>query len=595
MIHIIKNYKWVIATSLICIFFGLLTFFTFTKHSFITIQDINLQKLLIIDMVLLAVFFSLIIYETYKILIERRRKKLGSETSLRYIIFFSTTTLLPSILIALFSLILFNVGLQKYFDNKIKNVVNSSAEVAKNYVEQTRNSIEADLLLMVLDLNNQSPLYYENPNQFLNLLTSQRLLRRLDEVHLLDSSGNIIMSNIIDQTINFIPPPEEAFTKALKGKPVRIIDRNSNRTSALVKLSNFIDTYLYIVRFMDPKVINYVKQTGEAVSFYYNVQESKTGIKITFAIIYLLVVSLFLFLSIIISINFAARLTQPIINLIGASERISSGDLNAKVPKIDTNKEFKKLNENFNLMIDRLKKQQDKLLLSERHAAWENVARKLAHEIKNPLTPIQLSIDRIKEKYSENVKEENSKLSTYLDTIAKQIKDIEFLINEFSDFARMPKPTLKKIDLNKLLSRSVNLYELSESYIKFNFQKLKSNIYLNCDEEQLNRVFINLIKNSIESIQEKKNKNADFKGKIDLDIKQDSDYIYVTFIDNGIGFDKIDKTKMVTPYFSTKKKGTGLGLAIVTKIINDHNGTINFNSTKDGAKVEIILQKNYVK
>jgi len=308
-----------------------------------------------------------------------------------------------------------------------------------------------------------------------------------------------------------------------------------------------------------------------------------------------LVVSLFLFLSIIISINFAARLTQPIINLIGASERISSGDLNAKVPKIDTNKEFKKLNENFNLMIDRLKKQQDKLLLSERHAAWENVARKLAHEIKNPLTPIQLSIDRIKEKYSENVKEENSKLSTYLDTIAKQIKDIEFLINEFSDFARMPKPTLKKIDLNKLLSRSVNLYELSESYIKFNFQKLKSNIYLNCDEEQLNRVFINLIKNSIESIQEKKNKNADFKGKIDLDIKQDSDYIYVTFIDNGIGFDKIDKTKMVTPYFSTKKKGTGLGLAIVTKIINDHNGTINFNSTKDGAKVEIILQKNYVK
>ena len=148
---------------------------------------------------------------------------------------------------------------------------------------------------------------------------------------------------------------------------------------------------------MDPKLINYLRLTGAAVSFYYSVQESKTGIKITFAIIYLLIVSLLLFLSVIISINFSTKLTSPIINLIRASEKISSGDLSAKVPKIESDKEFKKLNENFNLMIDRLKKQQDKLLLTERHQAWENVARKLAHEIKNPLTPIQLSIDRIRE------------------------------------------------------------------------------------------------------------------------------------------------------------------------------------------------------
>ena len=147
---------------------------------------------------------------------------------------------------------------------------------------------------MVLDVNNQSTLYYENPNQFLNLISSQRLLRRLDEVYLLDSSGNIIMSNIVDETKDFVPPPEEAFIISLDGKPARIIDPNTNRTSALVKLNNFIDTYLYIVKFMDPKVINYLKQTGEAVNFYYSVQESKTGIKITFAVIYLLIVSLLL-------------------------------------------------------------------------------------------------------------------------------------------------------------------------------------------------------------------------------------------------------------------------------------------------------------
>ena len=593
MIHIIKNYKWVIATSLICIIFGLLTFFTFTNQSFITLRDLNLRILLIIDSILLLLFFGLIVYETYKILGKRKRKKLGSEVNLKYILYFSSTTLLPSIIIAVFSLILFNVGLQRYFDDNIKSIVNNSSELAKNYVEQTRNSIEADILLMVLDVNNQSALYYENPKRFLNLLTSQRLIRRLDEVHLIDSSANIIMSNIVDPSINFVPPTEEAFDISLNGKPVRISDPSTNRTSALVKLNNFIDTYLYIVRFMDPRVINYLEQTGEAVSFYFSVQESKTGIKITFGIIYLLVVTLFLFLAIIISINLASRLTTPIINLIGASEKISAGDLNAKVPIIDTNDEFKNLNENFNLMIDKLKKQQDKLVMSERHMAWESVARKLAHEIKNPLTPIQLSIDGIKEKYLTKIDDKDNSFSDYLNTIAKQIKDIEFLLNEFSNFARMPKPVLKKMNLNKLISRSINLHKLSETNIKFNLSEANSIFEINGDEEQLNRVFVNLIKNSIESIHEKKIKNADFKGKITIDIKDDSDYIYATIVDNGVGFEKVDKTKMLTPYFTTKKQGAGLGLAIVTKIINDHNSTILFTSIKNGAKVEVILPKYY--
>ena len=593
MIHIIKNYKWVIGSSLICIIFGLLTFFTFINQSFVKLNDYNLQVLLIIDLLLLTIFFMLIIYETYKILKERRKGKLGSETSIRYILFFSTTTLLPSVLIALFSLILFSVGLQNFFDKKIKTVVNNSSEVAKNYYEEVRNSIESDILLVNLDVNAKPSLFYENPNLFARLLASQRLLRRLDEVHLLDSSGNIIMSSVTDSNLKFIPPPDEAFERSLNGKPIRIVDSATNRTSALVKLNNFIDTYLYIVKFMDPKLINYIKETDTAVSFYYTVQESKTGIKITFAVIYLLIVSLLLFLSIIISINFASRLTLPIVNLIGASEKISTGDLSAKVPLVDTDEEFKKLNENFNLMIDKLKRQQDKLLASERHSAWETVARKLAHEIKNPLTPIQLSIDRIKEKYLNKIDDSNNNFSNYLNTITKQIKDIEHLVNEFSDFARMPKPIMKKMNLTKVINRSLNLLKLSDKEIIFNLAKVKNDLFIKGDEEQINRVFINLFKNSIESINEKKRKNGVFKGKINVEIKEDSDYIYVEIKDNGIGFDEVNKAKMQTPYYTTKKKGTGLGLSIVTKIINDHNSTILFNSIKDGAQVEISIPKYY--
>jgi len=591
MIHIIKNNKWVIATSSISILFGVLTFFTFINQSFIKLNAFNLQALLFVDSFLLILFFATVIIQTYKIFKEKKKGKLGSETSLRYVAFFSTTTLLPAILIAIFSLFLFNVVLQKYFEKKIKSVMNNSAELAKNYVEQTQNTIDSDILLVALDINQNTNLYYENPKNFLRLLMAQRLLRRLDEIYLIDSASNIIMSNAASTTVDYIPPPEEAFDKSLEGRPVRITDPATNRTSALIKLDSFIDTYLYIIRFMDPKVMNYLKQSGEGIVFYYSVQDRKTGIKITFAIIYVLIVSLFLFLSVNIAINFSSRLTKPIVNLIDASEKISSGDLSAKVPKIQTDKEFEKLNENFNSMIEKLKKQQDKLLLSERHSAWENVARKLAHEIKNPLTPIQLSIDRLREKYLNEIKNDKKNFSNYLQTITKQIKDIEALVTEFSDFARMPKPFLKQIDLAEIIRRSINLHELSEPDIDFLISKEKFKIHIQGDEEQLNRVFINLVKNSIESIYEKKRKNVDFKGKIQVDIKVDSDYIYVTIVDNGIGFEHVDKRKMLTPYYTTKKKGSGLGLAIVTKIISDHNSLILFNSIKNGAKVEITIPK----
>ena len=178
-----------------------------------------------------------------------------------------------------------------------------------------------------------------------------------------------------------------------------ITNNIESKTSAMIKLNSLIDTYLFISRNIDPEIIKYLNETEQAVNFYYSIENKQLGIKITFAIIYILVVGLLLFISTIIAITFADRLTKPIINLINASENISKGILDSKVPEIDTDEEFLILNKNFNNMIERLKAQQDKLIIKERHEAWENLARKLAHEIKNPLTPIQLSIDRLKNKF----------------------------------------------------------------------------------------------------------------------------------------------------------------------------------------------------
>ena len=297
-----------------------------------------------------------------------------------------------------------------------------------------------------------------------------------------------------------------------------------------------------------------------------------------------------LFLSTSIAITFASRLTKPIINLISASDSISKGALDVKVPELETDEELKLLNKNFNQMIERLKEQQDKLLITERYEAWESVARKLAHEIKNPLTPIQLSIDSLREKYKNKLTQDGKNFEKYLETINRQIRDIEKLVNEFSNFARMPRPIFKKIDLIQLINKSLDFIKLT-SKNSINLRNTSNNKFINGDEEQLNRVFINLIKNSEESFDELKQKDPNFKGNIDIEIASNNDYIIIEVNDNGTGI--TDARKAMTPYFTTKKTGTGLGLPIVTKIINEHNGNLSIKNrnNKNGTKVLISLPK----
>ena len=324
------------------------------------------------------------------------------------------------------------------------------------------------------------------------------------------------------------------------------------------------------------------------MSFYYSVENSQTGIKVTFAIIYIIVVTLLLFLSTSIAITFASRLTKPIVNLINASDSISKGALDVKVPNIEVDDEFKQLNYNFNSMIDRLKKQQDKLLVTERYEAWETVARKLAHEIKNPLTPIQLSIDRLREKYSSEIKNNGEDFNRYLETINRQIKDIENLVNEFSNFARMPRPIFKKVNIIDIIKRSVDFVKMS-SKNQIKIIKKNNDLLINADAEQLNRVFINLIKNSEEAFLEIYEKNPNFKGKIDIEIIGNKDYIVVKLTDNGTGIS--NTKKVMTPYYTTKINGSGLGLPIVSKIINEHAGDFSIKNKKEskGTVIEITL------
>jgi len=590
MFKIIKNFNWIILSSFLCIFMGIITFLTFINEGFIQLTDQNLQTLLIIDIFLLIVFFTLIFKNFYRFYYTGKKNKKGSQTNLKYISVFSLFTVIPSLIVAIFSLFIFNFGVQNYFDKQITRAVNNSFDVAKNYLEESKENVLSDVILMSVGLNRASVFYYSNPNRFKQIIRSEKILRRIDDVYLIDSLGNILLSDTRDITEEFIIPSEEDYDQAIEGKPVFVTDSLENKTSVMTKLTSLVDTYLYISRNIDEEILRYLNETEQAVSFYYSVENSQTGIKVTFAIIYIIVVTLLLFLSTAIAITFASRLTKPIVNLISASDSISKGALDVKVPEIEADEEFKQLNQNFNQMIERLKEQQDKLLTTERYEAWESVARKLAHEIKNPLTPIQLSIDSLREKYKDKLPTEDKNFEKYLETINRQIKDIEKLVNEFSNFARMPRPILKKINVIELINKSLDFIKLT-SKNSINFINKKKKQFIDGDEDQLNRVFINLIKNSEESILEQLQKDPKIKGNIDIEIVDNNDYIVIRITDNGKGI--TDAKKAMTPYFTTKKTGTGLGLPIVTKIINEHSGNFSIKNrqNKNGAVVMIMLPK----
>ena len=580
MFKIIKNFNWIILSSFLCIFMGIVTFLTFINEGFVPLTDKNLQSLLIIDLFLLLVFFTLIFKNFYRFYYARKKNKKGYQTNLKYISVFSLFTVIPSLIVAIFSLFIFNFGIQNYFDKQITNAVNNSYDVAKNYLEESKENVLSDVILMSVGLNRASEFYYSNQNRFKNIMKSEKILRRIDDVYLIDSLGNILLSDVRDVTEEFIIPSDEDYNQVLEGKPVFITGNLKNKTTVMSKLTSLVDTYLYISRNIDPEILRYLNETEEAVSFYYSVENSQTGIKVTFAIIYIIVVTLLLFLSTSIAITFASRLTKPIVNLIGASDSISKGALDVKVPDLDTDDEFKELNKNFNSMIERLKEQQDKLLTTERYEAWETVARKLAHEIKNPLTPIQLSIDSLREKYKDKLLNEGRDFEKYLETINRQIKDIEKLVNEFSNFARMPNPILKKMDIVNLINKSLDFIKMTSKNSINLIVKTKSTVIYG-DEDQLNRVLINLIKNSEEAFLEKIEKNPNFKGNIDIEINDNNDYIIIRLIDNGTGIS--DAKKAMTPYFTTKKTGTGLGLPIVTKIINEHSGNFSIKNKTSGS------------
>jgi two-component system nitrogen regulation sensor histidine kinase NtrY len=354
MYDFIKKNIYLIFLFIITLSIGFLTFLTFIDKGFIELSDQNLQYLLILNIVLLALLFIFIFLEIKKA-IKNDIDTDGLKSNKKYITYFALFTFIPSLLISIFFFIFFSFALEKYFDKKVTTVVNNSYELAKDYVDEVRNKIQSEIVLIAFDVNKSKKFLNDDEKEYKRFLQTQKLIRGVDEIHIIDLEKKLLFSTLEDDD-PYIPPVDKALNLVLDDdRPLKIINAFENRSAAIMRLQNFEDRFIYVVKYLDENISKYLTESQEAINFYYTVEEKSTGIKISFAIIYIIIVSLLLFISISIAIRFSSRFFRSINNLILASTSIGEGNLDIKVPEVKTDKDLEILNKNFNQMIQRLK------------------------------------------------------------------------------------------------------------------------------------------------------------------------------------------------------------------------------------------------
>ena len=235
------------------------------------------------------------------------------------------------------------------------------------------------------------------------------------------------------------------------------------------------------------------------------------------------------------------------------------------------------------------------LIAAQRKAAWADVARRIAHEIKNPLTPIQLSAERLKRKYLREVTTDPDVFAACTDTIVRQVGDLRHIVNEFSDFARMPAPQFNRDDMVKLLEQAITLQEVGGANVKFMREMPAGPIAVQCDARQMGQVFNNLLQNAMEAIETRRRRDDDqTEGKIRVKVAEDGDRCIIEVHDNGCGLPAGSRDKLFEPYVTHRDKGTGLGLAIAQRIVAEHGGSLTLTDSPDGgacARIGLMLDK----
>lgn len=557
-------------------------------------------------LILLILFNSFLVLALLVMLVRRATKlKLldryylsKSNLTKRIISIFCLIAIIPTIAVSIFSTVFFNLGLQSWFDQRVNTALEQSIKVAKYYISERRTEMQSTAISVAEDLGDLFYKLMNNPKLFEDVLNAQAEMRSFDEAIVFQRATNHVLAQTkFSFSLSFSSISAEAFAKADMGEVVEV-KSDKQKIRMLIKLKEYDDSYLLIGRFIDLDILKYINETEGAAAEYFTLKKKIGKLQVEFTIIFILLALILLITAVIIGMSLAHKIVKPILKLVGATAKIQQGDFSVQVHEGNNNDEISNLSKAFNLMVRQIDNHRRDLVIAQRSAAWADVAQRVAHEVKNPLTPIQLSAERIKRKVEAGqVLEEKESIIKYSTTILRHVDDIRNIVTEFSNFAKLPSPILAQSDIIPFLQEIVEARDLIKDKIDISYINDIKSLEMPFDRNQISRVMTNLIKNAEESLE-----NSDqVKPQIIVKTQLEDKLFIINVIDNGKGFPEELIDKLAKPYVTTRRKGTGLGLSIVAKIIQEHYGRMEFsNNTNGGASVKLIfditeLIKNYKK
>ncbi|MBV8916247.1 MAG: PAS domain-containing sensor histidine kinase [Acetobacteraceae bacterium] len=689
---------------------GVATFVLLSGGVRLTLTPSKLFAMALANVVVLLLLGAVLAGRLTRVWVERRRGSAGSRLHVRLVLLFSVVAVTPTILVAVFTTAFFSLGIQAWFNDRVRTALNEGLEASRGYLEEHRNNIRADALGMANDLSRAGSLLVNDPLAFAQVLQTQTVLRGLTEAIIFEPvTGQVIAGVGAMEGLGVEPAPQSAIEQARAGEVAVIGSPDADRVRAVVELNATPTLMLLIGRPVDQDILNHMVRTERAVAEYKRLDENRSGLQITFVLIFALVALLVLSAAVLIGLVLANQIARPIGGLILAAERVRSGDLAVRVPEIASEDEVAGLSRAFNRMTGQLASQRAELmdaysqiderrrftetvlagvsagvigldlagrielpnraaseLLSkdlmgaigsplaelvpefapllqsvehhperartaeieigpatrrrtllvrigtdlrggrpdgyvvtfdditelqsaQRKAAWADVARRIAHEIKNPLTPIQLSAERLKRRFAKEIQSDPETFAQCADTIVRHVGDIGRMVDEFSAFARMPQPVLKPEDIGRIAREALVLQRSARPEIEWVTDIPERGPMGMCDRRLLGQALTNLLQNAADAVGMRPRAPGEPAGRIAVAVRERDGMSVIEVRDDGVGLPQEDRGRLTEPYVTHKPKGTGLGLAIVKKIMEDHGGRLELDDRADGPGAVAVL------
>jgi len=683
----------------IALFSALLTFVVLTGLTRIVPTHQVVVGFLLANALAALFLVAVIGREVWMIIQARRRGRAAAQLHVSIVGLFSVIAAVPAILVAIVASITLDRGLDRIFNIRTRAVIENSLAVTEAYLRDHAQIVRADIITISTDIARAKSLFDQDRERFRQFLTAQASLRGLPAAVMIDKNLEVVERSNIRTSLEFITPAKAALENITETEPQIALIPDANYVAGVIKLRNFTDTYLYIARALDPRVIAQLRETRASVSEYANLESRRLGVQVAFGLMYTVIALIVLLSAVWIGLNFANRLVAPIRRLIGAANIVSTGNLHVQVPVRRSEGDLAQLGETFNKMTQELRTQRDDLVrardvidsrrrfteavlagasagvigvdhdghirilnrsaerlighneteildrplidvvpelsdlvnaskegnqrlvqgqitisrggkerilsvrvtseqaaeadhgyvvtldditdlvVAQRTSAWADVARRIAHEIKNPLTPIQLSAERLRRKYGKTITEDRAVFEQCTDTIIRQVDDIRRMVDEFSRFSRMPKPVMESEDIADAVKQAVFLMRVGHADIDIEAKVPDDHIPVRFDRRLISQALTNIIKNATEAIAALPEGSG--KGRIEVSVERMGHEIVIDVVDNGIGLPKDNRSRLLEPYVTTRDKGTGLGLAIVGKILEDHGGGIELHDASE--------------